>query len=118
MTLTRSDGRVLFIMAAIGMLSIFYGLISADHSNNQNFMIQAENQSKLPLITDLNRASYAELLDIPGIGPTLAQRILEYRMAYGPFLRWEELDKIRGIGPTTLKKIRETAGVCMGPNCK
>jgi competence ComEA-like helix-hairpin-helix protein len=100
------------------MLSIFYGLIAANSTSNQNFLVDVENQSNFPVLTDLNRASYIELVDIPGIGPTLAQRILEFRMIHGPFLLWEELDRVRGIGPATLKKIRERAGVCMASDCK
>ena len=55
---------------------------------------------------DLNRASAGELESLPGIGPALAQRILESRARDGPFLRAEDLLRVRGIGPATLEKIR------------
>ena len=43
---------------------------------------------------------------MPGIGPTAAQKIVEYRTANGPFTRIEDLLKVPGIGPTILDEIR------------
>ena len=55
---------------------------------------------------DLNRASAEELQTLPGIGPALAERILESRRAEGPFSTAEDLLRVRGIGPVTLERIR------------
>jgi competence protein ComEA len=55
---------------------------------------------------DLNRASSQELQSLPGIGPALAERILDSRLREGPFRSPDDLLRIRGIGPTTLAKIR------------
>ena len=55
---------------------------------------------------DLNRATQAELELLPGIGPSLAQRILDYRAEHGAFKRIEDLDEVKGIGPKTLEKLR------------
>jgi comEA protein len=54
---------------------------------------------------DLNRASFAELLDLPGIGPTLAERILHYREEHGPFRTVEELLSVKGVGPQLLERL-------------
>ena len=48
---------------------------------------------------DLNRVDAAGLELIPGIGPSLARRIVEDRDARGPFRSVEELERVRGIGP-------------------
>ncbi len=48
---------------------------------------------------DLNIADAADLQAIPGIGPQLAERIVQRRMAYGAFSTVECLSQVRGIGP-------------------
>jgi competence protein ComEA len=50
-------------------------------------------------LVDLNAAGVAELDALPGIGPVLAQRIVEHRSREGPFRSVEELDDVPGIGP-------------------
>ena len=55
---------------------------------------------------DLNEADAAELMQLPGVGPNLAQRILEYREASGPFRSVNEMTKVKGIGPATLARLR------------
>lgn len=60
---------------------------------------------------DLNRASAAELEKLPGIGPVLAQRIVEWRETHGPFKSVEDLLAIPGIGAKTLEKLRDLVTV-------
>jgi competence protein ComEA len=54
---------------------------------------------------DVNRASAAELQRLPGIGPTLSQRIVAAR-AETPFRTPEDLRRVRGIGRKTLDRVR------------
>ena len=54
---------------------------------------------------DINSATEAQLTELPGIGETLAQRILSYRMQNGAFSSPEELLNIEGIGHTKLEAI-------------
>jgi competence protein ComEA len=51
---------------------------------------------------DLNRADYPELLQVPGVGNSLAQRIREH----GPFQSVDDLTQVKGIGPATLERLR------------
>jgi len=55
---------------------------------------------------DVDRASVAEWVRLPGIGPSLAARIVADRDAHGPFVAPEGLLRVRGIGPKILEKIR------------
>lgn len=58
------------------------------------------------LTIDLNTAEAAELEMLPGIGPALASRIVEDRRANGPFRSANDLDRVKGIGPRTIAKLR------------
>ena len=50
---------------------------------------------------DLNAATAEELDALPGIGPTTAQAILDYRKEHGKFGTVDELDSVKGIGDAT-----------------
>lgn len=56
---------------------------------------------------NINTAGEDELRSLTGIGPVLAQRIIDYREANGPFRSVEELLEVSGIGEATLEKFRE-----------
>ena len=55
---------------------------------------------------DINTADYAELLRLPGIGPVLASRIIDYRDRHGPFRAVDSLITVPGIGPKKLDALR------------
>ncbi len=55
---------------------------------------------------NINKASYEELLTLPGIGETYARRIIEYRKKNGPFARVEDLQNVEGIGAATVERLR------------
>jgi len=55
----------------------------------------------------LNSATLDQLDELPGIGPVIAQKILDYRSEHGAFGSVEELDAVPGIGPATLDELRD-----------
>ncbi len=54
---------------------------------------------------NINTATAAELELLPGIGPALAQRIIDHRVRHGPFGALKDLDGVRGIGPKILERL-------------
>ncbi len=60
-----------------------------------------------PAKININTASYEELQKITGVGPTIAQRIIDYRQANGPFQTIEDIEKVKGIGDVTFNKMKD-----------
>ncbi len=56
---------------------------------------------------NINTATVDELDALPGIGPSLGQRIVDYRRENGPFAAPEDLLKVRGIGDTLFKELQD-----------
>ena len=57
-------------------------------------------------IVDLNSASLSDLDSLPGVGPSTAQAIIDYRNANGPYVSIDDLLNVRGIGRSKLSAIR------------
>ena len=70
--------------------------------------LTAEPNSSLQqrLLVDLNRAEVEDLVRLPGIGPELAARIVEFRDRSGGFRHADDLLAVPGIGPGIVEKIR------------
>jgi len=58
-------------------------------------------------LIDINTADVDTLSTLPGIGPTLAQRIVDYRDTYGPFFFIEDLMNVEGISAATFENIKD-----------
>lgn len=71
---------------------------------------EKQPRSAAPLSTasiDINAADARVLDRLPGIGPAMAKRIVEYRDRSGPFGRAEDLLKVKGIGPKKFEQLRQ-----------
>jgi competence protein ComEA len=55
----------------------------------------------------LNTATLEQLDELPGVGPSTAQKILDFRQEHGAFTSVDELDAVPGIGPARLEQLRE-----------
>jgi competence ComEA-like helix-hairpin-helix protein len=60
---------------------------------------------------NINTASASELETLPGIGPVLAQRVVEYRQSNGPFRTPEDIKDVKGIGDGIFAEIKDSITV-------
>ena len=90
----------------LGHIKFEIDKISSTESTSENRAIKNERvRNKYPV--NINQATMKELEALPGIGPVLAQRIIEKRNRVGKFSSPEDLLKVSGIGPKKLAKIKD-----------
>lgn len=105
----RSEGRTAWILAALVLLGL--ALLPGSPDPAEISLPAAFQRAAPSEPLDLNRASFSELLALPGIGPTRAERIVRYRWVHGPFRSLDDLLKVPGIGPRLLEKLRDRVTV-------
>ena len=76
-----------------------------------NGVVSSSNSASASGLVNINRASVTELDSLPGVGPSTAQAIVEYRVAHGPFASPEDLLNVKGIGPAKFEAMRKLVGV-------
>lgn len=101
------------IAAAIAILAVIVYNASDDlrllrqmDGDYADIMLAAKNDVESPVLVNINTASVHMLQRLEGIGPTLANAIVEYREKNGDFKTADELVEVSGIGVKTLEKIR------------
>ena len=90
------------IMAALLALTLGSVPLTAQESGRQ----APRPQEAATAPVNLNTATAAQLESLPGIGPAMAQRIVEYRQQSGGFKKIEELMNVRGIGEASFLKLK------------
>jgi len=64
---------------------------------------------------NINFATQSELESLPGIGPVIALRIIEYRQEYGPFEKIDEIKAVEGIGEAKFDQIKDYITISLTP---
>ncbi len=65
-----------------------------------------KTKKEIPQNVNINTADKKLLIQLPGIGPVTADRIIQYRKDNGQFKSIDELTKVKGIGTKTLVKFK------------
>lgn len=103
----------LLLMAAGGMILVHLRpcgsavMFRMEAPANRPFQRMVRSVPHTEGAVDVNRASADELDALPGVGPSIAQRIIDERDQNGPFHYPEDLLSVHGIGQKTLEKLRD-----------
>jgi len=114
--LTRHEKGVIVFLAASIVLG--YGLVYFQKINSKPPSPISQplysGQKKLSVrsdrtafVIDINKADYQDLIRLSGVGPVLAQRIIDYRSRSGTFKRIGEIKNVSGIGNKKFERIKE-----------
>ena len=104
--LRRADQAAVAGLVLLGLASM--GAWWVAHGGGRGRLVEIERAEPLTaeFQVDLNEADWPELVQLPGIGEVLARRIVASRRRDGRFLDHEDLQRVRGIGPRTLDRVR------------
>lgn len=105
-----ADG-VQIIVLATGQEATGFGAPSAPENGSAQNGDSASGTSGPTGLVNINTADASELESLPGIGPAIAQRIIDYRTQNGRFSSIEDLDDVSGIGPALMEQLRSRISV-------
>jgi competence protein ComEA len=104
--LRRADQVAVAVLVVVALAAT--GVWWASYGGWQGKLIEIDQAEPLTarFQVDINSADWPELMQLPGVGTTLAHRIIESRQTAGPFADNDDLRRVPGIGPKTLEQIR------------
>lgn len=112
----RSDARgpllperlqpVVALLTALGLAAMAAWFLLAGGFHGGLVSYDAAPQGTTGFAVDINTAPPIELMQLPRVGPALADRIIERRQTAGPFTSIEQLLDVPGIGEVTLAELR------------
>lgn len=103
LSLTSEEKRIFLFVIISVLIGIFLSIKNVDIYKKYEKNFEEREKQK---IVDINKASFSELVRLPGIGPVTAKRIIKLREELGGFRSFEDLLKVKGIGRKKLDKLR------------
>ncbi len=101
----RDQASLLALMASLLVMMASYWIYRGGHEGKL-IDIDRADPLQASYLVDINRADWPEMIQLPGLGETMARRIVSDRLQRGPFRSVEELDRVLGIGPRTMERLR------------
>ena len=111
----EKGGSTYFFLALVTLAflaAVLYLTFGANRAGREDYTVQTERNAEeeiapVRVLVNINTATAEELETVTGIGPVLAQAILDYRAEHGDFQTLDELLEVRGIGSAKLDAMRD-----------
>ena len=111
----ENGGSTYFFLALVTLAflaAVLYLTFGANRAGREDYTVQNERSTEeevapVRVLVNINTATAEELETVTGIGPVLAQAILDYRAEHGDFQTLDELLEVRGIGSAKLDAMRD-----------
>ena len=100
--MSRREISVILLLATILVFLNLFNYLSRQRLRESYFLLVTEGKIQI----SINNADVSELSELPGIGPALANRIIEHRESHGFFEKLEDIKEVKGIGDKLFEKIR------------
>lgn len=108
----QSLGRTALTAWSLVIVLVSVSALLWRHASDSQRPGSRESGREIPVrLVDLNAAPAQELMLLPGIGPARAAAIERDRLENGTYASIDEIDRVRGIGPGTIEKLRAHAVV-------
>jgi competence protein ComEA len=104
--LRRADQAAVAVLALAGLGMTIGWWIAEGGLRGRLVELERAEPKTARFEVDINAADWPELVLLPGIGETLAKRIVDSRRQAGPFRDHSDLRRVRGIGPKTLEAVK------------
>jgi competence protein ComEA len=104
--LRRADQVAVAGLILITLVAMIGYWVSQGGAQGRLIEIDRAGPLQAQFAVDINKADFGELTQVPGIGETLARRIVALRAQNGPFTDHDDLLRVKGIGRKTLDRMR------------
>ncbi len=101
-SLTRQERQVILFLICVALAGMGVNFLAKRYTPIKSIICFEKDIGKI----DLNKADFQVLVDLPGIGEKLAQRIIAYRKQKGGFKNIEELKNIKGMNSYRYEKLK------------
>ena len=100
------DRRVMTVLLSVLLVWLTIEWIVVATRRPDPLLLQRGAEFQASFRVNVNESTWVDWMQLEGIGPSLAQRIIADRKLNGPFSSIEDVRRVPGIGPTTLDRIR------------
>jgi competence protein ComEA len=99
------DQTVIAAVVVIGIVVLLVQRLNITLSSTGKVDLRQAQKQPVQFLVNINTAGWPEIAQLPGIGETLARRVVDSREREGPFRSISDLRRVRGFGEVTLERI-------------